>query len=75
MTSAYTVKSASATASCAAGHVLLGGGGVVTSTDTLDKVRLIASWPSAAGTWTATGSALVGKGKTWSVRAYVVCTA
>ncbi|MBA2381827.1 MAG: hypothetical protein H0V73_06925, partial [Chloroflexi bacterium] len=75
VTSAYTVKSASASASCASGHVMLSGGGVVTTTDTLDKVRLVASYPSAAGTWTVTGSALVARTKTWSIRAYVVCSA
>lgn len=75
VTSAYTVKSASASVSCAAGHVMLSGGGVVTTNDTLDKVRLIASYPSAAGTWTVTGSAAIVKGKTWSIRAYAVCTA
>ena len=74
VTNAYTVKSNSTTASCAAGHVMLGGGGVVTTTDTLDKVQLVASYPSAAGTWTVTGSGLIGKGKTWSLRAYVVCS-
>ena len=75
VTSAYTVKSASATASCAAGHVMLSGGGVLTTTDTLDKVQLVASYPSAAGTWTVTGSALVLKARTWSIRAYVLCAA
>ena len=75
VTSASTVKSASASASCAAGKTMLSGGGVVTTTDTPDKVRLIASYPSAVGTWTVTGSALVLKGKTWSIRAYVLCTA
>ena len=65
--------SASASVSCAAGEKLLGGGGVVTTTDTLDSVRLIASYPSAAGTWTATGSANIGQGKTWSIQAYAIC--
>jgi hypothetical protein len=54
---------------------MLSGGGVVTTTGTLDTVRLVASYPSAAGTWTVTGSAAVAKGKTWSIRAYAVCTA
>jgi hypothetical protein len=75
VTSGSTVKSATVTASCPAGKVLLSGGGAITSTDTLDKVRLVSSYPSAAGTWTATGSALIAKGKTWSIRAYAVCTA
>jgi hypothetical protein len=75
VTSSYLVKNASTSASCAAGKVMLSGGGVVTTNDTLDKVRLVASYPSAAGTWTITGSAAVGKNKTWSIRAYVVCSA
>lgn len=75
VTSAYTVKSASTSASCAAGKTMLSGGASITSTDTLDKVRIVASYPSAAGTWTVTGSALLGKNKTWTLRAYAVCTA
>ena len=73
MTSASTVKTASATASCAAGKVVIGGGAIVTTTDTPDKVEITASYPSAAGTWTATGSALIGRGKTWTVKAYAIC--
>jgi hypothetical protein len=75
VTSAYTVKSASTSVSCAAGHVMLSGGGVVTTNGAIDAVRLVASYPSAAGTWTVMGSAAVAKFKTWSIRAYVVCTA
>ena len=65
--------SASASVSCAAGQKLLGGGCVVTTTDTLDNVQLVASYPSAAGTWTATGSANIGPGKTWTIQAYAIC--
>jgi glutamine amidotransferase-like uncharacterized protein len=75
VTSASTVKSASATASCAAGHTMLSGGAALTTTDSLVNVQLVASYPSAVATWTATGSAVIAKGKTWSIRAYAVCTA
>jgi glutamine amidotransferase-like uncharacterized protein len=75
VTGASTVVSASASASCAAGHILLSGGGVITTTDTLDNVQLVASYPSASDTWTVTGSAGIHPSKTWSMRAYVVCTA
>jgi hypothetical protein len=75
VTSGSTVKSASAAASCASGSTMLSGGGVVTTNDTPDKVELTASYPSAVRTWTVTGSALIARGKTWSIRAYVVCTA
>ena len=51
----------------------MSGGGVVSSNDTLDKVRLTSSYPSSLTTWTVAGSALVGKGKTWSVKAYAIC--
>ena len=74
LASAYTVKSATVSASCASGHVLLSGGGSVTTTDTLDKIQIIASYPSAANTWTVTASAAIVKGKTWTVRAYAVCS-
>jgi hypothetical protein len=67
--------SASASVSCPAGQKLLGGGATVTTTDTLDSVQLIASYPSASDTWTATGAANIGPGKTWSIRAYAICGA
>jgi hypothetical protein len=59
--------------SCPTGKTLLGGGGVTTTTDTPGNVELTVSYPSAIGTWTVTGSALVGKGKTWTLRAYAIC--
>ena len=61
--------------SCAAGKTLLSGGGVMTTTDTPDKIEITASYPSALTTWTVTGSALMAKNKTWTVRAYAVCAA
>ncbi len=75
VTSAASVRTATVSASCVAGHTMLAGGARVTTTDAADKVRLIASYPSAALTWTATGSAVVGKGKTWTIQAYALCTA
>ena len=75
MTSPRTTVSASASVSCPAGQKLLGGGATVTTTDTLDNVQLVASYPSASDTWTATGSANIGPGKTWSIRAYAICGA
>ena len=75
VTNGSTVVSASVTASCAAGHVMLGGGGKMTTTDSLDLVQLVASYPSAGDTWTVTGSANVKNSKTWTVQAYVVCSA
>jgi hypothetical protein len=54
---------------------MLSGGGTVTTTDTLDKVRLTSSYPSAVGSWTVVGSAAVAKNKTWSLLAYVLCAA
>ena len=52
---------------------MLSGGAQVTTTDTLDKVRIIASYPSSATTWTVTGSAAIGKGFTWTLKAFAVC--
>jgi hypothetical protein len=72
-TNPRTVVSASTTVSCPAGTVLFGGGGTVTTTDTLDTVQLVASYPSATDTWTVTGAANIGPGKTWSIRAYAIC--
>jgi hypothetical protein len=72
-TNAWTVVSASASVSCAAGKTMLSGGGMLTTTDTADSVQLIASYPSAVGTWTVTGSASVKNGKTWTIQAYALC--
>jgi hypothetical protein len=72
---AAAVSTASVSASCAAGHVMLGGGGRVTTNDAVDLVQLIATYPSADDTWTVTGSASIHNNKTWSVQAYVVCSA
>ena len=45
-----------ATASCSAGHVALGGGALVTTTAAQkSRAILTASYPSAAATWTAVG--------------------
>ena len=71
--SSNAVKSATASASCPAGTIMLSGGGTISTTDTLDKVQLTSSYPSATGTWTVVGSAAIGKNKSWSLRAYALC--
>ncbi|MEP6651375.1 MAG: hypothetical protein ABJA74_15910 [Lapillicoccus sp.] len=73
MSFTYTVKSGTTSVSCPAGKTLMSGGGVVSTNDTLDKVRLTSSYPSAANTWTVVGSALVARGRTWNIRAYAIC--
>ena len=73
MTNVRTVASASTSVSCPAGQTLLGGWGTVTTTDTMDSVQLTSSYPSALDTWTVAGSANIGPGKTWSIRAYAIC--
>ena len=45
----------------------------MTTTDTLDSVQLTSSYPSALDTWTVAGSANIGPGKTWSLKAYAIC--
>lgn len=68
----------SATASCPAGTVLLSGGGLVTTTARqAERALLLASYPSAASTWTAIGVvafASLGTGQTMSVTAYAICS-
>ena len=75
VTNTGAVATASATASCGASQVMLGGGGVLTTNDSLTKVALVASYPSASGTWTVTGASTVPNNKSWSIQAYVVCSA
>jgi len=52
---------------------MLSGGGMLTTTDTADSIQLIASYPSAVGTWTVTGSANIRNTKTWTIQAYALC--
>ena len=66
-----------ATATCPAGTVLLGGGGNATSTDASGRAVLVSSYPSGSDTWTAAAivnDAKLATGKTISVTAYAVCT-
>jgi hypothetical protein len=65
-----------ATASCAAGKVALGGGALVTTTAVASRAALQASYPSAVGTWTAIGVVTQGLGgsNTMTVTAYVICS-
>jgi hypothetical protein len=66
-----------ASVSCPAGTVLLGGGAEITTTAAQkNRAELVSSYPSAADTWTAIGvaNANLGAGNTMSVTAYAVCT-
>ena len=67
-----------ATAMCPAGAVALGGGARVTTTAAQkERALLTASYPSAAGTWTAVGVVAVGAlggGQTMTVTAYALCS-
>jgi hypothetical protein len=58
--------------------VLLGGGGLVTTTAAQkERVHLTASYPSSTTTWTAigvVGIANLGGGQTMTVTAYALCS-
>ncbi|HXG77695.1 MAG TPA: hypothetical protein VNJ53_14100 [Gaiellaceae bacterium] len=68
----------SATATCPGGSVLLGGGALVTTTaPQKERAQLVASYPSAADTWSAVGVvaiASLGGGQTMTVTAYALCS-
>ena len=67
----------SATATCPAGKVLLGGGARVTTTSTAERAQLVSSYASGAASWTATGVVAItalGAGLTMTVTAQAVCT-
>jgi len=67
-----------ATATCPVGKVVLGGGALVTTTaPQKERAQLVASYPSAADTWTAIGVVTVsalGGGQTMIVTAYALCS-
>jgi hypothetical protein len=67
-----------ATATCPHGAVLLGGGGLATTTAAQkERAHLQASYPSSTSTWTAVGVVSVGAlggGHTMTVKAYALCS-
>jgi len=73
VTSTNTTHSATASATCGAGKVMISGGAQITTNDAPEKTELVSSYPSSASTWTVVGAASVGGGKTWSLTAYALC--
>jgi hypothetical protein len=67
-----------ATATCPADKVLLGGGANVTTTaPQKERAQLVGSYPSSAGTWTAVGVVAIsnlGGGRTMTVTASALCS-
>jgi hypothetical protein len=67
-----------ATATCDAGSVLLGGGAEVTTNDAArrERVTLTASYPSSTTTWTAVGTAIstLQAAQTMTVQAFALCS-
>jgi hypothetical protein len=67
-----------ATATCPAGTVLLGGGASVTTTQAQkERAQLVSSYPSSTTTWTAIGVVAIGNlngGNTMTVTAYALCS-
>jgi hypothetical protein len=66
-----------ATATCASGVVLGGGGQVTTTSANKDRAVLVASYPSTPTVWTVTGvvaTAALGAGQTMTVQAYALCS-
>jgi hypothetical protein len=67
-----------ATATCPAGKVVLGGGATITTTAAQkDRAVLVTSYPSATNIWTAIGvvaDANLGPNQTMTVTAYVLCS-
>jgi hypothetical protein len=70
-----TVSTASTSASCTGGRIMLSGGALMTTTDTPDLIQLVASYPSGPTTWTVTGTAGIKNNKVWTIQAFAVCSA
>ena len=60
-----------ATASCPAGEVALGGGGIMANGGS-GTIALNASYPSSDTVWTMVADRQSGSGN-WSLQAYVIC--
>lgn len=67
-----------ATASCPAGKVLLGGGGTVTTTVAQkERVHMTGSSPTTTTTWSVigvVGIGALGSGQTMTVTAWAICS-
>lgn len=65
-----------ATATCAAGKVLLGGGARVTASGQPERIDGTASYPSSTTVWTAIGvvDSNMSGSNTMTVQAYAICS-
>ncbi len=70
-TASNTTTPKTATASCSAGKVAVGGGHILTGNQT-ERRAVVESYASADGTWTITARNFNGSGN-WALQAFVVC--
>jgi hypothetical protein len=62
------------TATCTGGGVAIGGGFRISNVSNAGEVVITGSYPSAADTWTATGTIDTNPGDvSFSLQAYVIC--
>jgi hypothetical protein len=67
-------NSKSATASCDAGEVVVGGGVTVEASSQLGGLVVTGSYPSSTSEWTASATEdEMDNATTWSVTAYAIC--